>query len=75
MLLRYGIRNPNRVLQIGLIALAIAGVASYVIQRKSGLTASVVAAASGFVYGAAIGITLLGIVVRGRARRNGRSRA
>ena len=75
MLLRRGILNPNRVLRIGLIALAVAGVASYVVQRKSGLPATVADAVSGFVYGVAIGTMLLGIVVRLRALRNGRPRA
>ena len=73
MLLRSGTRNPNRVLQIGLIALALANIASYVLQRKSGLPESVADPLTGFVYGVAIALALLGVILRARAPRSTRS--
>lgn len=69
MFLRYGYRNPNRVLQLGIIALAVANIVSYVLQRKSGLPESIVDPVTGFVQGAAIATALLGVYVRGRSRR------
>ena len=73
MLMRYGVRNPNRVLQLGLIALALASITSYLVQRKSGLPESVADPVSGFVYGVAIALTLLGVSMRARALRNTKS--
>ena len=73
MLLRYGNKNPNRVLSIGLIALALANIASYLIQRKSGLPDSVADPLTGFAYGVAIALTLLGVSLRARALRSPKS--
>jgi hypothetical protein len=70
MLLRYSQKHPNRVLQLGLIALALANVASYLMRRKSGLSESVVDPVVGFAYGVAIAATLLGVYVRQRAGRS-----
>ena len=69
MLMRHGMKNPNRVLQIGLIALALANITSYLVQRKSGLPESVADPLTGFAYGVAIALTLLGVSVRARALR------
>lgn len=74
MLQRYAHRHPNRVLQLGLIALGLANVLNYVLQRKSGLPESIVDPATGFVYGVAIATSLLGVYLRGRSFRDGRSR-
>lgn len=69
MLLRYGSRNPNRVLQIGLMALVLANIASYLVQRKSAVSESVADPVIGFAYGVAIATTLLGVHLRARALR------
>ena len=69
MLLRYGHQHPHRVLQVGIIALAIANILSYVLQRKSGLPESIVDPLTGFVYGVAIATALLGVYLRGRSLR------
>jgi len=70
VLLCSGRRHPNRVLQLGIIALAIANILSYVLQRKSGLPESVVDPVTGFVHGVAIATTLLGVYLRGRSLRD-----
>jgi len=68
MLRHYGHRHPNRILQLGIIALAVANILSYVLQRKSGLPESIVDPLTGFVYGVAITTALLGVYLRGRPR-------
>ncbi|MES2179683.1 MAG: hypothetical protein V4550_17625 [Gemmatimonadota bacterium] len=60
--------TPDRMITLGLILLAVAGVGSYIIQKKLQLPESVADPATGFLYGVAIAVTVLGI--RGRARRS-----
>ena len=62
------IKDPNLMIRIGLVALAVASVATYVIQRKSSLPESIADPVSGFLYGVAIATTLLGIHRRARSR-------
>lgn len=73
MLLHYGNRHPNRVLSLGIMALAVANVLSYLLQRKSHLPESIVDPVTGFIYGVAIATALLGVYVRGRALRAGKT--
>jgi hypothetical protein len=61
-------RERNHLLTLGLIALAVANVGSYLVQRKLGLSESVADPVSGFLYGVAIMTTLLGIRRQMRAR-------
>ena len=61
------------ILAIGLVLLAVANVAHYVIQRNHLLGESAADGLSGFLFGVAIGTTCLGIWMQGRAlRRRGR---
>jgi hypothetical protein len=52
---------------IGLVALAVAQVGNYVIQRKLHWPESVADPVSGLLYGVAIGLTLLGIRAQAKA--------
>jgi hypothetical protein len=53
----------NRVLAAGLVALAVANVAQWYLQRHSGWTESVTDFTSGLLQGVAIATVLLGIVL------------
>lgn len=68
MLLRYERRNPSRFLALGLVALAVANVGGYLVDRKLGVPESVADPLRGFLYGVAIALTLLGVYLRGRRR-------
>jgi hypothetical protein len=70
MLSRCEYRTPNRVLQLGMIALAVANILNYMLQRKSGLPESIVDPVAGFFFGVAIATTLLGIYLRARVLRD-----
>ena len=59
--------NPGFLFTLGLIALAVAGIASYILQRKSGLSESVTDPVIGFAYGVAIATLLLAMYRRARA--------
>ena len=61
--------RPNRVLQAGLIALAVANVARYVIERHALLPASLADGVSGLFLGVAIGLLVLGLSRRRHASR------
>ena len=55
-------RRPfNTLTMLGLVALALGNVISFVLQRHSSMPEAVVDPAVGFVYGVAIATTLLGI--------------
>jgi hypothetical protein len=58
--------STNTMLTLGLIALAVANVASYVIQRKTSLPESVADPILGFSFGVAIMTLLVGVVRRAR---------
>ena len=51
----------NRLTTVGLAALAAANVISFLLQRHTSLSESVVDPSLGFVYGIAFGATLLGL--------------
>ena len=68
MLLRHGRTNPRRVLALGLAALALANVGSFVIGR-AGAPESIADPLRGALHGAAIALALLGVYLVGRARR------
>jgi hypothetical protein len=51
----------NRLTVVGLCALAVANVLSFLLQRHSTLSEAVVDPVVGFAYGTAIALTLLGI--------------
>jgi hypothetical protein len=67
--------DPNRLLVVGLMALVVANVGSYVIQRKLALPESIADPVIGFLYGVAIATMLLGIRLRARSLRDGAPRA
>jgi hypothetical protein len=62
--------ESHRLLNIGLAALVVANVGSYILQRKHMVRESVADPVSGFLMGAAITILLIAIYRRGRAFRN-----
>ena len=62
-------RRSNKLVTLGLVALAVAQVGNYVIQRKLAWPESVADPVSGLLYGVAIGISLLGIAARARELR------
>lgn len=67
--------DPNRLLTVGLMALVIANVGSWVIQRKLVLPESIADPVVGFLYGIAIAMMLFGIRLRSRSLRGGAPRA
>ncbi len=67
-------KNPNLIASLGLVFLAVASVASYVIQRKTALPESVSDPVIGFLYGVAIATTLLGVYRQSRAWKGDRSK-
>ena len=62
-------REPNRVMMLGFLALAIAGVGQWYLQRHSGLGEDVADFASVLLQGIAITTMLLGIWLRSRKLR------
>jgi hypothetical protein len=60
---------PNRVMMLGFLALAIAGVGQWYLQRHSGLGEDLADFGSGLLQGIAIATMLLGIWLRGRDLR------
>jgi hypothetical protein len=63
--------RPRRLLTIGLIALAVANVATYIIQRKLALPEHIADPLSGFLMGTAIALMFLGIMAQAKAMKNG----
>ena len=55
------LRPMNRVTVAGLVLLAVANVAQYLIRTRSGWSESAVDGASGLLMGVAIGVLLLGL--------------
>jgi ABC-type Mn2+/Zn2+ transport system permease subunit len=68
MILRKRIR-PHAVLTFGLIALSLANVGSYLVQRKLDVPVDVADGISGFLMGVAISTMLLGIWMNRRQPR------
>ena len=66
--------QPNKLLTLGMMALVVANVGGYVIRRKLGLPESVADPVSGFLFGVAIALTLIGVRRQVRGRKNGDSR-
>jgi hypothetical protein len=66
--------NSTRLLTIGLCALVVANVGSYILQRKHLVNESVADPVSGFLMGAAITILIIAIYRRGRSLRGEVSR-
>ena len=64
-------RNPTSLISIGLVFIAIANVSQYLLQHHSSVRESIADGLSGFLFGVAIGTTLLGIYLQGRAMRRG----
>jgi hypothetical protein len=60
--------KSNRLLVLGMMALVVANVVSYVIRRKLALPESVADPVTGFLFGVAIATTLLGVRRQVRAR-------
>ena len=54
-------KGLDRLLTLGLVALAAAGGGSYLVQRKLGVPEAAADAVSGFLYGVAITLLLLGL--------------
>jgi hypothetical protein len=54
-------RSLNTLTALGLLALVVANVTSFVLQRHSSLPESLTDPAIGFIYGIAIATTLLGV--------------
>jgi hypothetical protein len=67
--------DPNRLLTAGLMALVMANVGSWVIQRKLALPESIADPVIGFLYGVAIALMLFGIRLRSRSLSGGAPRA
>lgn len=61
--------NHKSIIAVGLVFLALANVARYVVDRGHLLPESLADGVSGLLYGVAIGTTLLGIYLRGRSTR------
>jgi heme A synthase len=68
MLLRYDRKSASRVLVLGLVALVVASVGGYVVERKLALPESVADPLRGFLHGVAIALLLLGVYQVRRAR-------
>ena len=64
--------DTNRLMITGFVALALANIGSYILQRKHLVSESVADPVSGFLMGTAITIMLIAIYRRGRALRNER---
>ena len=69
MMLRLGAGNPDIVLRIGLVALVVASVFSYVVRHTGAIRESVADPLSGFLFGVAIATLLLSIRLRAKAGR------
>lgn len=54
-------RRPNKLLAAGLMALAVANTLGYLLRRTPALSESVTDPVSGFLYGVAIALVLIGI--------------
>jgi len=61
--------NPNRVMMLGFLFLAIAGAGQWYLQRHSGLGEDLADFGSGLLQGIAITTMLLGVWLRGRNLR------
>ena len=64
-------KRPTSLISIGLVFIAIANISQYLLQRHSVVSESIADGVSGFLFGVAIGTTLLGIYLQGRAMRRG----
>ena len=65
------IKDPNSILSVGLIFLAVANVSQYLLQRNKALPESIADGLSGFLFGVAIATLCVAIYLRGRAMRRG----
>jgi hypothetical protein len=64
--------GKNKVLVIGLVLMVVANTGAWWLRRHSGLAEDAVDLTSGLLYGLAIGTMIWGIVLQGRALRQGR---
>jgi hypothetical protein len=64
-------QQPDKLLTIGLMSLAVANVAGYFMRRNGAVPESVADPLTGFLMGVAIALTLLGIRRQVKARREG----
>ena len=71
MLLRYEGRNPGVLYRLGLFALVVAGIGTYLVRHKTGWSESVTDPVTGLLYGVAIATMLLGLYLRKGATRLG----
>lgn len=67
-------QNPKMLLRVGLMALVVANVGSYLIRRTLALPESVADPVSGFLFGVAIAAMLIGLHRQARAHRDGEAR-
>ena len=61
--------DPKRLMVVGMMALVIANVGQWYLQRHTGLGEDAVDFASGLLHGLAIATLLLGVWLRGRSLR------
>lgn len=71
MLLRKRLKDPNVTMIAGCVALAVANVTQYFLQRNHVYSESVTDGVSGFLFGVAIGTLMLSVILRSRANRGG----
>jgi hypothetical protein len=68
-------KKPTSLISIGLVFIAIANVSQYLLQHHTAVSESIADGLSGFLFGIAIGTTLLGIYLQSRAMRRGGPRS
>ena len=66
MLIRKSIKDPNMLLMLGCVALVVANVGQYLLNRDHAVRESIADPVSGFLFGVAIATLLLAIVARRR---------
>jgi hypothetical protein len=70
MSLRNRLKDPTASMRAGMLSLILASLARWFLHPSAGLSANVVDATTGFLYGLAIAFLLLGLAM-GRGRRSG----
>lgn len=71
MLFHSNRQQPNKLLAIGMMSLAVANIAGYFLRRNGAVPESIADPVTGFLMGVAIALTLLGIRRQVKARREG----
>ena len=73
MTFRYGLKNPETIIRVGLVSLVLASLSRWFLHPNANLGPELIDATNGVLYGVSIGCILLGISRRhsGRGDRPG----